>query len=59
MFMLIELIVYYWSTWFIGLHGLNKFEFEFEIQAGRQSDGGWCLELRRGGRYGGEDVVEF
>src|SRR6218665_555044 len=26
-------------------------------QAGRQSDGygGWCLELRRGGRYGEED----
>jgi len=27
-----------------------------ESQAGRQSDGyfGWCLELRRGGRYGEE-----
>ena len=28
-----------------------------ESQAGRQSDGygGWCLELRRGGRYGDDD----
>ena len=28
-----------------------------ESQTGRQSDGydGWCLELRRGGRYGEED----
>src|SRR6218665_951967 len=28
-----------------------------ENQAGRQSDGygGWCLELRRGGRYGEDD----
>jgi len=29
-----------------------------ESQAGRQSDdgyGGWCLELRRGGRYGKDD----
>ena len=31
-----------------------------ESQAGRQSDGygGWCLELRRGGRYGEEDESE-
>jgi len=28
-----------------------------ESQAGRQSDGygGWCLELRRGGKYGEDD----
>ena len=30
-----------------------------ESQAGRQSGsyGGWCLELRRGGRYGEEDEL--
>src|SRR6218665_1855684 len=32
-----------------------------ENQAGTQSDGygGWCLELRWGGRYGEEDEPEF
>ena len=30
---------------------------DLESQSGRQSDGygGWCLELRREGRYGDED----
>src|SRR6218665_3423319 len=32
-----------------------------QSQAGRQSDGygGWCLELRRGGRYGEDDESRF
>src|SRR6218665_3749511 len=32
-----------------------------ESQAGRQSDryGGWCLELRRGGRYGEDDELDL